>query len=367
MKKSILVIFIFIAFLLAGCSDDKKAAASEDLGTFTQENASQTVTASEGGTVETASASVVIPAGALSADTTITISNEDVKGQPDEAKLLSFVFDFGPEGTTFTTPVTIALKLSADIPDGKKVSIAYLNSGAWEKIGTDVNNLKKGDKVSAEVSHFSRYVIKIVDDAEVVETEDCKDFEFTKCGGDVVGKWYVKSVCGMDSFGSNSSDSTPEECKNGGQEYSFDINWDNSWIEFHSDGTFNTDMEPEMSNVTITFTDACLVAMASGQMAAADVCSNINNPERGTSCSYSSKCVCEYTETEVNDDDTGDTGTYTTSDGILTTTDDTPDEGENPTKQLEYCVSGNKVSVKFVETDEETKETKEMYYILEKQ
>ena len=60
------------------------------------------ITAAAGGTVALGSATLTIPAGALAADTTITVASEaPAAGLPDASTLAGLTYDFGPDGTTF--------------------------------------------------------------------------------------------------------------------------------------------------------------------------------------------------------------------------------------------------------------------------
>jgi hypothetical protein len=102
-----------LAILVPACGGDSDDAAPAPAPT-TQPVASGTVTAASGGTVSAPAGSanegteVDIPAGALAADTTVTIA-QVVGDSPYPSNVLTYVF--GPEGTTFSAPVTITLKV----------------------------------------------------------------------------------------------------------------------------------------------------------------------------------------------------------------------------------------------------------------
>lgn len=351
----------FFVLMLNGCGDEK-TSESVDLGKYEKEEASQEVKASEGGEVKTDSASVKIPAGALKEDTTITISSEDVSGKPDESSLASFVFNFGPDGTEFNKDVTLSINLGADIPSGKTASIFYLNGEKWEEVGVSVKNLKKGVSISADVKHFSKFVIKLVDDKVVVESDGCDKIKFSKCGGDITGKWNITDFCAVQDQSIEENEDIPEACKNGGMSYNFEFDWAGSYIEFKDDNTYIAAMDPKTTETQMIYTDACLSAITQGMMPPADYCAKMNEQE-SQSCKYeSSKCICDVVQDEEEDSDNPpDTGTYsTTADGILTI------DKETDKTDGEYCVSGSKLMLKIFNKDEETGKTTEVVYAFEK-
>jgi hypothetical protein len=116
-----------------------------------------------GGTVSLSSGpSLTIPAGALSTDTTITIAKSS-SNAPDGA--LGSLYQFGPEGTVFTQPVTVALP----VPAGTSAASIY-----WTKAGssTEYESLPAaitGTSASALVSHFSAGFVG----ASCTEDETC--------------------------------------------------------------------------------------------------------------------------------------------------------------------------------------------------
>lgn len=117
--------------------------------------------AATGGTVTAASGNVTIvaPAGALSSGTALTV--DATTSPPADPKLVAgTAYDFGPNGTTFTTPVTLRVKW-ATTPAGSDPSLFRLhlrNGNAWEPVaGSTVDVATK--TVSASVSHFSSYAI----------------------------------------------------------------------------------------------------------------------------------------------------------------------------------------------------------------
>jgi hypothetical protein len=106
-----------------------------------------TVTHPDGVTIE-------IPAGALPADTSITVAPSS--NSPSSA--VGAAYDFGPEGTQFARPVTVTLPFSADrIPAGKgpgDVVVLTAPQGSTDFVsvgGTVINS----NQVQATTTHFS--------------------------------------------------------------------------------------------------------------------------------------------------------------------------------------------------------------------
>lgn len=110
-------------------------------------------TRAAGGTVSSADNSVRLTAGrgALAADTQITVNV-----LPPAAGTLTSVYDFGPDGTRFTNPVQLAVRLAAPVPAGQRAVLAFNRSGVWTPLaGSRVVD----GVVTADVRHFTRYSV----------------------------------------------------------------------------------------------------------------------------------------------------------------------------------------------------------------
>src|SRR4051812_25644128 len=89
-----------------------------------------------------------IPAGALGRDTTIAIARSSAQA-PGGA--LSSIYDFAPEATTFSKPVTVTFT----VPDGTAAGSVYWTSsqsGADEELAT----LIQGATAVAQIGHLGR-------------------------------------------------------------------------------------------------------------------------------------------------------------------------------------------------------------------
>lgn len=109
------------------------------------------IRASEGGFVELAGFRVDIPAGALPADTVVTID------LPRDATLGKRVLaEFGPHGIQFNQPVRISFPLQGVIvPFGVPLEVSRWENGAWTSLGGVVS--PDGTRLSGATPHFSTY------------------------------------------------------------------------------------------------------------------------------------------------------------------------------------------------------------------
>ncbi|HEX4381790.1 MAG TPA: hypothetical protein VH083_02530 [Myxococcales bacterium] len=106
------------------------------------------VTPASGGTISLdGGATLEVPPGAVSADTTITIARSS-ETPPDGA--LSPIFVFGPEGATFAAPITVTIPAS-----GTAGSIYWTTAGSSTQYET-VTTTFAGGAARGQISHFSR-------------------------------------------------------------------------------------------------------------------------------------------------------------------------------------------------------------------
>lgn len=113
------------------------------------ESVTQLVLADNGGVVHLNRFRVVIPAGALSTDTFITIRN------PGNGY---FTCELEPHGIQFNVPVTLEMDLGGlSLTAGERLSIYWLNldSDLWE----DQMAAQSNTTLSVPLNHFSQYSI----------------------------------------------------------------------------------------------------------------------------------------------------------------------------------------------------------------
>lgn len=122
------------------------------------------VVGSQGGEIATSDGRVAlsIPEGAVSAPTTFSIDEvtEELGGTGDWAEPV----DLGPDGATFDQPLRLTLAYDASkLPEGVTPHDLQLSTWVddhWEVVEGSTLNLAEGT-ISAEISHFSYYVLSI--------------------------------------------------------------------------------------------------------------------------------------------------------------------------------------------------------------
>jgi len=120
------------------------------------ESRSTAIVAALGGTVIAGDATLVIPAGALRQDTTISVSISGPNPSlPQSATLGGKVYDFGPNGTTFSTPATLTLPLVGTPAANERAVISYFDpvSQQWVDLPSTVTN----GSISAPLTHFTEF------------------------------------------------------------------------------------------------------------------------------------------------------------------------------------------------------------------
>ncbi|MCK6573891.1 hypothetical protein L6V77_22670 [Myxococcota bacterium] len=330
------------ALIVAGCDKaDEDASAdggpsasggSGGGGEFVPgETVTVAVTAAEGGEVAAADGKgrLAIPPGALGADTTITL---DVAAPVDGSA--TPVYDFGPDGTTFSTPATLAIAFDGTVPEGQKPVLAVYEAGAWVEIeGSSL----AGGLVSGPVTHFSRFSVIFVDGEAIIHSE-CADVAaaFEACGGDPTGTWTVDRICSGD--GSIGSDPFDGQCP--GATAGIDLQIDGT-ITF-ADGKL-TPRTTRTATITLYVPKSCI----GGQP-----CALIADEEEGWTCEETAE-TCDCTKTDVDTDDETDVSDYVVEGNEIVQTQD----GE--TKRLPFCVQDGRLTVS-VPNDEPGKPT--VYY-----
>lgn len=116
-------------------------------------HAEKYIVASEGGFVELNGFRVDIPAGALQANTTVTID------LPTDLLLGKRVMaEFGPHGTQFNTPVTLSFPLGGVLLPNQPIEVGRWENGDWTSLGGSVT----GSVLQSTTPHFSMYGAKVV-------------------------------------------------------------------------------------------------------------------------------------------------------------------------------------------------------------
>jgi len=133
-------------------------------------NVSETVVATDGGEVTNTADTVVIniPANALETDTEITIEVSEAIGEtienfqiPDIAPV-DYVYTFGPEGTTFSTPVILTFDYNdtgMTLTEEQELDIYWYDTEttSWVAQGATVDT--DANTLTISITHFSKFVI----------------------------------------------------------------------------------------------------------------------------------------------------------------------------------------------------------------
>jgi hypothetical protein len=165
-----------------GVDTSADAAAPTDGSTAAAMNAT-----SAGGTLTFGEVVLAIPAGALSADTAITMTTSiPADTLPDRSSLAGMVYDIGPNGTTFAKPVALTLPLAMSAPAGKGAVVSWLDtsSNSWMDLATTVN----GNTVVAQTTHFTLFAVRWVTGASACAFGG-------GCAGSLAGTWDLTDAC----------------------------------------------------------------------------------------------------------------------------------------------------------------------------
>ena len=155
------VISVLAALVLCGCpaptsSNDIGAAADLSVNAAMPDGGStQVVIGMAGGTATSGDGSlkVTIPAGAMSADTTITI----VPITSPAAGNVGQVFEIGPTGMSFAQPITLTFRYTATEITGHvptELNVSTFANGSWLPSAASVVD-PNADTVSATTTHLS--------------------------------------------------------------------------------------------------------------------------------------------------------------------------------------------------------------------
>jgi uncharacterized repeat protein (TIGR01451 family) len=104
---------------------------------------------------------LVVPPDALSENTAIAVVQAPRENLPGYS-MVSYVFDIGPSGTTFTTPSTLTLpydenELPAGVSEDNLAIYRRTSGGGWERLGGDVD--KATNTISVQINHLSEYAV----------------------------------------------------------------------------------------------------------------------------------------------------------------------------------------------------------------
>jgi len=319
---------------MVACGDDSGGSEeTEDV----PEPISVEVSADEGEMIETTGAAIDIPAGALAEDTEVTLEVILPTGQPDADKLASLIYDFGPDGTTFETPVELTIDLNDDVPEGMEAKMAWLDEDA-EKWMPLADSTVEGNSVVATTTHFTKFAI-VLSATDGQTAGACGDFaDFEACGGDIAGTWDFTLACAdltlASIFGENNEIATCE-----GVELTAGVDISGS-VTFEEGGAYDSEIERDVDLVI----DIPLECIPMGAP-----CSALAGDDEGDGPMVSeANGICTLSQDPPAETE-AETGTYELAGDTLIMT----AEGEAADEPSEYCVEGNTITVRIVDIDEE--------------
>jgi hypothetical protein len=291
------------------------------------------ITTAAGGKLMIGGATLTIPAGALAADKTLTVTvRAPGAGDPGSANIVGNIYELGPNGTTFVVPVALTLPLATTVPSDKKAVVAYLDaaSGQWFPVATTVG----AGAVTGRIAHFSEYAV-----LQIPKDEQCP---FSGgCGGNVEGTWQFTQSCVAPK------ESVAFNCEGAGdqmmrEEYSI-----GGMVTFA--GGQATITQQLKATGTIFYTSACLAVIrqsmpttdcATLQAAWRATNADPNHPEKTAwVClgSVDQGCACQLS----NEGGRTITATYTIDGNKIAIT----PTGAMAEPASDYCVQGNNLTV----------------------
>jgi adhesin/invasin len=105
---------------------------------------------------------ITVPAGAVSAGTSLSVGPAAASTVPVTTRLLAGTAQaFGPEGTQFASPLTLSLRFDPtglSATDRSGLALYLVKNGEWERVtGSTVS--ATSDVVTAPITHFSTYAV----------------------------------------------------------------------------------------------------------------------------------------------------------------------------------------------------------------
>ncbi len=329
--KKVALLFLCLGFV--GCDDDDKKDASGDAAVADASTAANSVstriTAAAGGTVKLDQVTLVIPPGALAADTTITIaSSAPSSSLPDQASISGMVYDFGPDGTTFTKPVSLTLPVSGAIPQGKSAVCAFLDTtkGAWVELPGSAS----GATVTCQTTHFTKFALRFVGPGGTCAFGGA-------CGGDLAGTWDITEIClpkkeptGIDI------------CKTDTASTLSILGGKGSLAVTGTSYTLNIDID-----IKAVYSPACLAPYSQMITSCNDVSAQLIKSFKGTAtCTGTLTTGCTCTATLPQKSDTGTLVIAGTTAKFIKT-----GETADTTTATDFCVKGTALEVKSTKSD----------------
>lgn len=344
--------------VVIACSSDDSGGGGGSSG-GTSSTTTVRVSAATGGTVAdpTGTTKLDIPAGALAADTDITLAI-----LPKSGAAVVDISEFGPDGLQFLKPVTLTIKADAALATGGKTLALAVNEGADFKAipGSAYAN----GAATASITHFSKYTVVFVDgEIVVVPPASCTEARtgFTPCGGDPKGTWTFAEFCAAGGALAPGGAGCPET--------TIDIDY-----------TINRDVVIDANNITIgagtnkivatyNYFLACFGRLPDGGASGATIptCAEIQKKEytdkgKAGTCVDKAGGYCSCTEIGEQAAVADAPQPYTTNGTQITST--KVEDGVSKMSTSDYCVKGGLLTVR--ETGNDGGADKAQIYVLKR-
>lgn len=325
---SLLICLSTAASVIACSTDDSSTVPGATSTTTVRINAAQ------GGKVTDPAGKVTldIPAGALDADTDITLAIGAARNGA-----AADVMEFGPSGLKFKKPAALQVKAaSLTVPDGKKASLAVEEGGKWVPITTSKVE-GDGKTVSGTIEHFSSFTVVIIDGQVVIQPPaSCAEAQaFTPCGGDPKGTWTFDQFC-IASAKSLGSDPFDGKCPTA----TIDVDLKQNRQVTIDATTLQNSAGDEIVTTNYHIPLSCAVTGSDGGITTCDQLKTelFSDKPNATCADTAGTCYCTVAETNAK---TASTSTYTVSGSTMTITDT-----DQKVTVVDFCVSGNLLLVK---------------------
>lgn len=289
---------------------------------------SKAFNAAAGGTMNSATglATLMVPPGALSTDTTLTAME-----LPKASDTASGIVDLGPSGTKFSKPATVCVDSNAAsaTPSGMMLSVARRDAagGAWTTLATSAGD---GGMLCGTTDHFSQFTL-------IFQTSEgpaaCADYAgFAACGGDFIGTWTYADACSVEPL------LGPTNPPLGCQDFEVTLMLDVEGTAEFSQTTLTTTLSSFSIQSTLEITlSSCPQSFTCSELEA-----GLNKDEPGGVCTEPTSGVCKCTS-PVQAFPPGDpkVSTYTQSGASLTL-----EAGDI----MEFCVNGDTMKVRSTDS-----------------
>jgi hypothetical protein len=310
-----------------GCGSEEAGAPMSFVG----ESASREVAADEGAELSVGAVKLKVPSGALEQDEKLEIAVQTKQGKPHEEKIALDVYDFGPDGLTFKQPVEIEFDLKqVKLAQGEQADVVTLDeqTKTWRKLPDPE---RKNGKIKVKTTHFSLYTV-LVSRADS-DGEQCTR-DFTACGGELAGSWRFASAClsaPAEALGVETLED-PRFATCSDVALPFIASAIEGTARFGTDGSFSIDR-------TVTLTPRLAVSLScledAGQEASQAGCAEVQGAFVDESCVLAAGEPASRVESLL--------GSYDTYSWILTLI----DEPEVDVQSVEYCVEGDRLTLRI--------------------